>query len=208
MIVTGLIGIGLGVLGALKGGAAARSVDALGLIGVAVPGFLIGLLLIVVFAVRLRWLPFGGYTPLSDGLGAWAAALVLPVAALAIGSIGLVAKQVRASMVDALSSEFVLTFTANGFRRSSIVYRHALRSAAVPVLAVMGVTLVGLLGGSVIIEQVFGIPGIGGLAVQSTVQKDLPVIQGVAVVYAIIVIVVNLVVDLMFAVLNPKVTVR
>lgn len=208
VVVAGAAGLVLGVVGALKGGIAARSVDALGLVGVAVPGFLVGLLLIVVFAVDLRWFPFGGYAPLSQGVGEWVAVLVLPVIALAIGSIGLVAKQVRASMVDAMGSEFVRTFTANGFARGSIVYKHALRTASVPVLAVMGVTLVGLLGGSVLIEQVFGIPGIGGLAVQSTIQKDLPVVQGVAVVYTLIIVVVNLGLDVVFALVNPKVSVR
>jgi len=208
VLVTGVAGLVLGVTGALRGGVAARSVDALGLIGVAIPGFLIGLLLIVVFAVQLRWFPFGGYTPLSTGAGGWIAVLVLPVVSLAIGSIGLVAKQVRASMVDAMGSEFVRTFTANGFPRSSIIYKHALRTASVPVLAVMGVTLVGLLGGSVLIEQVFGIPGLGGLAVQSTIQKDLPVVQGVAVIYTVIIVIVNLALDVIFALVNPRVSVR
>lgn len=208
MLVTGLAGTALGVAGALRGGMLARVIDAIGLLGVAIPGFAIGLVLIIVFSVRIRLLPFGGYTSIGQGVGPWLAALALPVVALAIGSVGLVAKQVRSSMVDAMRSEFVRTFTANGFSRRSIIYRHALRSAAVPVLAVMGVTLVGMLGASVFIEQVFGIPGIGGLAVQASLQKDLPVVQAVAVVYTLIVIAVNLLLDVLYAVVNPKVSVR
>jgi len=205
MIVTSIIGVVVGVAGALRGGWVARLTDALGLIGVAVPGFLIGLALIVLFAVQLKVLPPSGYSGVASGSGPWIRTLILPVIALAAGSIGLIAKQVRAAMTDALSSEYVRNLTANGFRKSSIIYRHALRSAAVPVLAMMGVTLVGMLGSSVFIEQVFGIPGIGGLAVQATVAKDLPVIQGVTVIYVLIVVVVNLLLDIAYALANPKV---
>lgn len=208
MIVTGCAGLLLGVASALRGGVFARLTDALGLIGIAVPGFLIGLGLVILFSVQLRLLPSVGYTSIEAALGLWARGLILPVAALALGSMGLIAKQVRASMYEVLSSEFVRTLTANGFSRRSIVYRHVLRSAAVPVLAVMGVTLVGLLGASVLIEQVFGIPGIGGLAVQSTLNKDLTLVQGVAVIYTLIVVVVNLLLDIAYAFVNPRVRVQ
>ena len=208
LLVTGILGIIVGIAGALRGGWVARTIDIVGLIGVAIPGFVIGLVLIAIFAVRLRLLPAVGYHTLSNGPGPWISALILPVISLLIGSVGLVAKQVRAAMSDVLSSEFVRTLTANGFRHRSIVYKHALRSAAIPVLAVMGVTVVGMLGASVIIEQVFGIPGIGGLAVQRTISKDLPVIQFTAVVYTLIVIVVNLVLDVAYVLVNPKVKMK
>jgi len=208
LFITAVLGIVVGIVGALRGGWVARAIDILGLIGVAIPGFVIALLLIILFAVNLRWLPSMGYHPLGDGPGPWITSLTLPVVSLLIGSLGLMAKQVRASMSDTLGSEFVRTLTANGFPRRSVVYKHALRSAAVPVLAVLGVTVVGMLGASVIIEQVFGIPGIGGLAVTSTVQKDLPTIQFVAVVYTLIVIVVNLVLDVAYVAVNPKVKMK
>jgi peptide/nickel transport system permease protein len=207
MLVIAVVGVALGIWGALRGGVVARILDALGLLGIAIPGFLVGLFLIIVFSVQLRWLPSVGYTTLADGFGPWIRGMILPVTALAVGSVGLIAKQVRASMLDALGSEFIRNLTANGLHRGSVIYKHVLRSASVPVLAVMGVTLVGLLGGSVLIEQVFGIPGVGGLAVQATLSKDLPLVQGVAVVYTLIVIVVNIVLDVMYALANPKVRV-
>ncbi|MFT4082816.1 MAG: ABC transporter permease [Nocardioides sp.] len=205
LVVTAVIGVLLGVVSAVRGGPVARLTDALGLLGVGVPGFIIGLLLILGFSSSLGWLPPNGYATLADGLGAWSRTLVLPVTALVIGAIGFIAKQVRSAMVDALRSPFIRTLRANGFARRSVLYKHALRTASVPVLAALGTAVVGLLGGSVLIEQVFGIPGLGGLAVASAASKDLPVVQAVAVTYTLLIIAVNLCLDLLYVVVNPKV---
>jgi peptide/nickel transport system permease protein len=207
-IVSVLGAIALGVFSAVRGGWVARVVDAAGLIGFAVPGFIVGLLLIYVFAVKLHAFPVVGYNPLSTGIGGWLQALVLPVIAMSLSGIGFAAKQIRQSTTEVLGSEFVVTLTANGFRRSSILYRHVLRNAILPSLALMGVQLAGTIATTVLIETVFGIPGIGSLAVSSATQQDLPMVQATALFFTAFVVVVNLGLDVLYVILDPRVKVR
>lgn len=207
-VVAAVVGVVLGVVSAVRGGALGRVVDALSLVGFAVPVFWFGLVLVTVFAVTLRVLPATGYVDPAVSLSGWARGMVLPAAALALAPAAVIAKQTRDGMLAALDSDFVHSLRANGASERSIVFRHALRNAAIPVVTVVGLVFVGMLTGTVLVEAVFAMPGLGGLAVQSTVQHDLPVIQGVAVTFTVIVVLVNLLVDVAYGWLNPKVRAR
>lgn len=204
-LVAAILSILLGVLAARRGGVIDAGVQFLSLVGFAVPGFLIALLLVLVFAVNLGWFKATGYTPLTTSFSGWVASVVLPIVALSIGAIATVAQQVRGSVIDATSRDYVRTLRARGLSENSVIYRHVLRNAGGPALAVLAVQFVGLLGGAVIVEQIFAIPGMGQLSVRATTQGDIPVVMGLVIAFAIIVVVVNLLIDLAQAALNPKV---
>jgi peptide/nickel transport system permease protein len=199
------IGLAVGMFSAVRGGAWGRGVDAMALLGMAVPNYWLGLLLIAAFAVGLPWFPATGYVPFMESSGEWARSLVLPVVTLAVAGIATVASQTRGAMVDVLQREFIRALRANGMSTRSILFKHALRNAALPVVTVVGLLVAGLLGGTVLVEYVFALPGLGVLAVTATNQHDLPVIEGIVVYFTLIVIVVNLATDLLYAWLNPKV---
>jgi peptide/nickel transport system permease protein len=205
IIVISLVGCALGIFAATRGGVLARVIDILTFAGLAIPNFVFAIYLIPLFALTLKLLPASGYSSLSEGLGPWSASLVLPVVAMAFGSVGLIAKQARASMEDALGREFVPMMRANGYSRRSIIYRHALKTAGMPMLSVIGLASVGVISGTVLLEAVFAFPGLGGLAVQASGQSDIPTVVGVTVMFTIFVIIINLLVDLGFAAINPKV---
>lgn len=208
LIVSVVAGIGLGVFSAVRGGLLGRAVDAFSLIGFALPAFWVGAGLIVVFAVKLQWLPATGYVPITQSPSEWMLSLVLPVAALSLGGIAAIAKQTREAMLDALSSEYVRMAWANGIAPMSIYFQHALKNASIRVVTVLGLQVIGLLGGTVVVENVFALPGLGSLVVNATVQHDLPVIQGIVVYFTVMVVLVNLVIDMTYTWLNPKVRVQ
>lgn len=207
-LVSALAGVALGVLSAVRGGRLGKAIDVFSLLGFAIPNFWLGLILITVFAVAVPLFPATGYVPLSVSGPEWVASLALPVLTLAMAGSAAVAKQTRDAMSDALAADYVLSLRANGASEASIVWRHALRNAAIPVVTVVGLLFVGLLNSTVLVEGVFAMPGLGGLAVQSTTQHDIPMIQGVAVTFTLVVVLVNLGVDLLYGWLNPKVRVR
>jgi peptide/nickel transport system permease protein len=200
-----LAGLVLGVLSSRGHPLIARLVDVLSIGGLAVPSFWLALILISVFSVKLRLLPATGYVSLGDSASGWARSLVLPVIALSMNGVTAIAKLTREAMLDVLGSEFVRNLRANGIPERSVVYRHALRSSAMRILTVSGLLFIGALGGSVVIEHVFGIPGLGSLAVSATTAKDFPLIQGVAIYFTLLVIGVNLLTDISYAWINPKV---
>lgn len=202
-----LVGVGLGVASAIRGGFLGRLVDVVSLLGHALPSFWLGLVLVTVFAVAVHVLPATGYVPVQDSPGAWARSLVLPVVALTSGVVASLAKQTRDALRDVLSREFVHALRARGLSEASVIVRHGLRNAAIPVVTILGLLFVGLLEGTVLIEAVFAMPGLGGLAIQSTTQHDLITLQGVALTYTLFVVVVNLLVDLAYGWLNPRVRV-
>jgi peptide/nickel transport system permease protein len=204
-IVVGVGGVLLGVWSAARGGRLARLVDSVSFAGIAVPSFVLAIFLIWVFVLRLHSLPASGYVSITQSPTEWIRSLVLPVIALAFGGIGIVAKQTRAAMEDVLAREFVVIMRANGYGRRSIIYRHALKVAAVQILAVLGVTFVGLLTGVVLIESIFSIPGLGGLAVQASAQSDIPVVLGVTVAFTLMVVAANLIIDVAFLAVNPRI---
>jgi peptide/nickel transport system permease protein len=200
-----VVGVGLGTVSALRGGVLGRSVDAISLIGLALPSFWLGLVLISLFAVKLKILPATGYVPFATSPTEWARSLTLPVLAVSAGAIAVIAKQTRDAMLDVLQREFIRSLRGKGIPERTIIFRHALRSAAIPVVTVLGLLFVGLLNGAVLAENVFALPGLGTAAVQATSQHDFPMLQGVAVYFTITVVVVNLLVDLAYGWLNPKV---
>jgi peptide/nickel transport system permease protein len=206
-LVATVLGVGLGIAGARASGPLGRVVDAIALVGLAIPNFFLGLLLVAWFAVALPLFPATGYVPFADSPGDWLSSLVLPVITLAVPGVAVIAKQTRDAMRDALERPFIRTLRAAGLSRRSLVYRHALRNAAIPVATVVGVVFVAALSGTVLVESVFAMPGLGGLAVQATDQHDLPLIQGVAIEFTVIVIVVNLLVDIAYGWLDPRVRV-
>jgi peptide/nickel transport system permease protein len=205
-IVSGILGMGLGLISALRRhGVIARLVDLLSLLGLALPSFWIALVLIAFLAVAHPIFPATGYVAYSQSVGGWLTSLVLPVAAMSFGVLAVIAKQTRDSMLDVLDRDFIWALRARGVKERTIIFRHALRSGAIPIVTIFGLIFVGLLSGTVLVETVFGLPGLGGLAVTATSEHDLPVVQGVAVYFTLLVIVVNLLVDIAYGWLNPKV---
>ena len=204
-VVTAVVSVVLGVLAAKRRGWADRLVQVVAVLGFAIPGFLIALGLVLVFAINLGWFEPTGYTQFSESPTGWLSSITLPVIALALGGIAGVSAQIRGSMIDALRLDYVRTLRSRGLSESRVVYKHVLRNAAGPALSVLGLQFVGLLSGAVIIEQIFAIPGLGQVIVGATAQGDIPLVMGVVLVTAVIVVTLNLVVDLLQGWLNPKV---
>jgi len=204
-IVSAVLAVVLGVLAARRGGGVDGTVQLISLIGFAIPGFLIALVLVLVFAINLGWFKATGYVPLTTSVSGWLSSVTLPIVALSLGAIAAVSQQVRGSVIDAMSRDYVRTLRSRGLGTNSVIYRHVLRNAGGPALAVLAVQFIGLLGGAVIVEQVFAIPGMGQLTVRATTLGDIPVVMGLVMAYAIIVLIVNLLIDLAQAALNPKV---
>ncbi|MFF1252672.1 ABC transporter permease [Pseudarthrobacter sp. NPDC058329] len=204
-VITAVAAVLLGVTAALRRGWIDRAVQAISFLGFAVPGFLVALALVVVFAINLGWFKPTGYIPLADSPVKWASTVTLPVIALSIAGIAGVAQQVRSSVIDALERDYVRTLRSRGLSMNRVVFKHVLRNAGGPALSVLALQFIGLLGGAVIIEQIFAIPGLGQVAVSSTTKGDTPLVMGLVLATAIIVVVVNLLIDLLQAWLNPKV---
>lgn len=207
-LVTAMLGVTFGVVSAIRGGAVGRSLDMFASLGQAVPDYWLALLLVIVFAVNLGWFPATGWISATESIGGWAVSLVLPVAALAAGGVTGIAKQTRDSMLTVMKSEYILSLRAVGIPSSLVIFKHALRNASLPVLTIMGLVFIGSVGGTVLIERVFALPGLGGLAVSSTLYGDIPTVQGIVVYFTAIVLVVNLLIDIAYGLLNPKVRVR
>ncbi|TDT33293.1 ABC transporter permease [Naumannella halotolerans] len=199
-----ILGIVLGVIGAARPGIVGKAADIGSVIGSAVPSFWIGLVLAAIFAVQLQWLPTSGYSPLVDGLGAWLVHLILPVATLTIGGTALLAKQTRDAVAEQLSQPYILLLRAHGVSERRILWRHALRGAAVPIVTILGMKMIGLTTGTVLVESVFVIPGFAGYAVNATLLHDIPVVQAIALIFTVVIIITNLVVELLYSRLNVK----
>ncbi len=200
-----VVGVLLGVASAVREGWSARFVDAVSIMGLALPGFLVAIILVTLLAVRIRLFPATGYVYFTASPMNWFRSLVLPVAALAIGPTAIVAKQARDAMKDTLASDYVRTLRAGGLSQTRILAVHALRNASIPVLTVLGLVFVGALGASVFVEQVFVLPGLGSLAVNATAKHNVPVLEGVTLYFTLFVIVINLVLDVGYAIINPRV---
>ncbi len=198
-------GLALGTASALRGGWVGRAIDALSLAGLIFPSFWLALVLIMVFAVWLRWLPATGYTQFHQGAAAWAASLVLPIFAVATHSITTVAKQTRDAMSDVLGRDFIRSLRACGLSERSVIFQHALRNAALPVVTVLGLVMVSAIGGTVFVERVFVLPGLGSLAVNAALTNDIALLQGATLYFTLLTVAINLLVDLSYGWLNPKV---
>lgn len=207
-LVTIVAGVALGAVSAVQRGVLGRVVDVLSMVGVMFPSFWVALVLISLFAVTLGWLPATGYVPFAVSPRLWAASLVLPVIAVSLAAVTAVAKQTRDSMDSVLGQDFIRGLRAAGIPEWSILLKHALRNAAVPVSTVLGLVMVSAISSAVFAEKVFVLPGLGGLAVEATSQHNLPVLQGVALWFTILTVVINLVVDISYGWLNPRVRTR
>jgi peptide/nickel transport system permease protein len=167
-------------------------------VGVSIPGFWLGLMLILLFSVRLGWFPVAG-------AGGWRH-LVLPAVTLGVLSSAVLARLTRAAMLEALSNDFIRTARAKGLKEHTVVIRHALRNALIPIVTIVGLQIGGLLSGAFIIEAVFGYPGIGQLAVNALRVRDFPVIQGIVLLVALIYVAINILVDLLYSIIDPRIS--
>lgn len=205
LIVVVCVGLSLGVMSALKGGWVGRTIDTLSLVGLVFPSFWVALVFISIFAVWLRWLPATGYIPFWQDPRMWLASLVLPVFSVALSSITSVAKQTRDAMSDVMGRDFIRSLRASGIPERAVIWKHALRNAALPVVTVLGLVMVGAVSGTVFVERVFVLPGLGSLAVNAALQNDIVLLQGATLYFTLMTIAINLLVDLSYGWLNPKV---
>jgi peptide/nickel transport system permease protein len=206
MVVAVLIGLPAGILSGLHQGTARdRMVTVGSSIAVAIPDFWLAMILVIVFAVKLEWLPALGYTPFTQSPAEWFQDLLLPWLALGIGGSAVIARQVRGALVDTLDQDYMRTAVAKGLSPRMVVGKHALKNALSPAVTVIGIQFGYLLGGTLIIEQIFSLPGLGTYIIQAIDDKDIPEIQGVVLVVATAFVLINVFVDIIYAYLNPKV---
>lgn len=204
VLVTAVIAIILGAVAAQRGGRIDSLIQLLSVISLAIPGFLIAIWLLLIFAVGLGWFRATGFVRIDDSFTGWLGSVTLPVIALSVAAIAGVAQQVRGSMLDVIGRDYIRTLRSRGLSMNDVMFRHVLRNSAGPALTILGLQFIGLLGGAVFIEQIFALPGIGQLAVTATLASDIPVVMGLVVVTAIVVVIGNLLIDLAQAALNPK----
>ncbi|MCK1612082.1 MULTISPECIES: ABC transporter permease [unclassified Bradyrhizobium] len=206
MIVSVAIGVSLGVVAAWRtGGLVDRFLSALAALGFSIPTFVTGYFLIYFFAIRMHWLRVQGYAPIEQGLGPWFVRLILPTAALSLAYIAFIARMTRASMLEILSEDYMRTAAAKGASSFSMLFRHALKNAGVPILTVIGLCFAYLISGVVITETVFNIPGVGRLTVDVINNRDYPVIQGVLILAPGMYVLINLGVDLAYTLIDPRI---
>ena len=206
LLISVIVGIGAGVVAALhRGRWADRAIVLVASLGVAMPNFWVGLMLVLLLAIALPWLPATGYVPLSESLSGWLRHLTLPSLALALAPAAEITRQVRGSVTGFMSRDFVRTATAKGLPRWLVIGKHVLKNTGVTVATVAGIQVSVLLGGSVVIEQVFGLPGIGGLVLEAVIARDLPVVQGIVLVTTLMVLATSLLVELSYGYFNPRV---
>jgi peptide/nickel transport system permease protein len=200
------VAVPMGVLAAWKADTwIDRAAMAFAVLGFSVPVFVVGYLLAYIFALKLDWLPVQGYTPIARGIGPWLSNLVLPAFALGMVYIALIARITRASMLEVLQQDYVRTARSKGVGQMSILFMHALKNAAIPIVTVIGIGIALLIGGAVVTESVFAIPGLGRLTVDAILRRDYPVIQGVVLMFSFVYVIVNLIVDIIYMMLDPRI---
>lgn len=201
-----LLGVALGIVAAKNRGTALDSVISFfANIGMSMPMFWFGMILILVFALKLGMLPTSGFVAPKDGLGKWAAHLILPMVVLAMGPLAQFTRQTRSSMLEVIRQDYVTTARAKGLEKRNITFRHQLRNALIPIITVMGVNLGGMIGGTVLVENIFVIPGLGNLMITSIKSKDFMVVENGVLIIAIAVAVCNLLVDILYGVIDPRI---
>jgi len=206
MLLALAIGIPVGMIAAVRRNRLTDQVISIvALLGISTPDFWLGTLLILTFSLRLGWLPPAGYAAPGDDLGLFLKLLILPTLTLAFQVMGIIARFTRAAMLDVLGQDFVRTARAKGVIENRVLYRHALRNAMIPIVTVIGLNVGFLLGGTVIVETIFGWPGIGSLALTAINQRDYPVVQASVMLFALTFTVVNLVVDLLYGVIDARI---
>jgi peptide/nickel transport system permease protein len=200
------LAVSFGVLAAWKVGSwIDRSLMVVSVLGFSVPVFVVGYMLIYVFSISLRWLPVQGYSPIDQGFGPWIERLILPSIALGLAYVALIARITRTSMLEVLAEDYIRTANAKGVATRSVLLKHALKNAGVPIVTVIGIGVALLIGGVVITETVFNIPGVGRLVVDAISKRDYPIIQGVILIFSGVYVLVNLLVDLSYTLLDPRI---
>src|SRR6478735_8697143 len=200
------LAVPIGVLAAYRQGSVFdKSVMAFSVLGFSVPGFVIGYCLIYVFAIELGWLPVQGYVRIGVNFWQFLERMVLPSLTLSVGFIALIARITRASVLEVLNEDYIRTARAKGLSNRVVLMRHALRNAAVPILTVIGLGIAILIGGAVVTESVFGLPGLGRLTVEAVLSRDFPTIQTVILMFSVVYVVVNLLIDISYTVFDPRI---
>ncbi|WP_336741140.1 ABC transporter permease [Aureimonas altamirensis] len=206
IVITVLIAVPLGVLAAWRhGGIVDNVVSAATVLGFSVPVFVVGYVLIQIFSNELRWFPVQGFKPISQGLGPFLSTTILPALTLSSIYIALIARMTRASMLNVLNEDYVRTARAKGLSERLVLFRHALRNAAVPILTVIGTGFALMISGVVVTESVFNLPGLGRLTVDAILARDYPVIQALILLTSLVYVAINLLIDLSYAVLDPRI---
>jgi peptide/nickel transport system permease protein len=206
LVISVLVAVPLGVVAAARAGSwLDRAVMAFSVAGFSVPVFVLAYILIMVFSIELEWLPVQGYRPIREGLWEWARHLILPSLALGTVYIALIARMTRAAMLDVLSQDYVRTAQAKGLAPPAVLIRHALKNAAVPIATVIGIGIALLIGGAIVTETVFALPGVGRLTVDAILRRDYPIIQGVVLMFSGAYVLINLAVDLSYMFFDPRI---
>jgi peptide/nickel transport system permease protein len=201
-----VVAVPLGVLAAYKQGTWIDSiVMGFSVLGFSVPVFVIGYLLIYIFAIKLNWLPVQGYQPISAGFGGFLQRLILPSVTLSVIYIALIARMTRASVLEVLGEDYIRTARAKGQVEVKVLFGHALKNAAVPIITVIGLGIALLIGGVVVTESVFSIPGLGRLTVDAVLARDYPTIQAVILLFSFVYVLINLAVDLVYTLFDPRI---
>lgn len=206
LLIAILIALPLGVVAAIRRGSAIDFlVSVFALLGLSIPGFFLGILLILLFSLQLGWLPPAGYVPLQESVGGNLKNMILPSLSLGLVLAAAITRIVRSSMLEVLNRDYIRTARAKGLSERIVTYRHALRNALIPVITVVGLQFGTLLGGAVIIEQVFSLPGVGRFALEGINLRDYPVVQGAVLLIAAAFILVNLLVDVLYSLVDPRI---
>jgi peptide/nickel transport system permease protein len=201
-----LVAVPLGVLAAWRfGGWLDRALMTFSVLGFSIPVFVLAYMLIWLVSLKLGWLPVQGYKPLAEGAGAWLRQLVLPATTLSVIYIALIARVTRASVLETLGEDYIRTARAKGLPETRVLLRHALANAAVPIVTVIGIGIALLIGGVVVTESVYAIPGLGRLTVDAVLARDFPTIQGVILFFSVVYVLVNLLIDLSYVFLDPRI---
>ena len=206
LVLTILVAVPLGVVAAWKAGSwVDRTIMAFAVFAFSLPVFVVGYVLAYVFALQFEWLPVQGYTPLTAGVWPWLKNLILPALALGSVYIALIARITRASMLEVLQQDYVRTARSKGLGQRNILFVHALKNAAVPIVTVIGIGIALLIGGAVVTESVFAIPGLGRLTIDAILRRDYPVIQGIVLLFSFLYVLVNLMVDVTYTLVDPRI---
>lgn len=201
-----VIAVSFGVIAAARAGSLIdRALMGFSVLGFSVPVFVVGYLLVYVFSIQLRWLPVQGYSSITEGFWPWLERLILPTVALGMAYVALIARITRTSMLEVLSEDYIRTAKAKGVANRPLLLKHALKNAGVPIVTVIGIGVALLIGGVVITETVFNIPGVGRLVVDAISKRDYPIIQGVILLFSAGYVLINLLVDLSYTFLDPRI---
>lgn len=206
IVIAVAVAVPLGVMAAWRfGGALDRTLMGFSVLGFSIPVFVLAYLLIWLFSLKLGWLPVQGYKRLSEGLGPWLYQLLLPAVTLSVIYVALIARVTRASVLDTLGEDYIRTARAKGLPEAKVLMRHALANAAVPIVTVIGIGIALLIGGVVVTESVYAIPGLGRLTVDAVLARDFPTIQGVILFFSVVYVMINLLVDLSYVFFDPRI---